>query len=60
MKFSDGMEFNTSGPLRVEHRSDGYYVVGNGMLMAVDTYEEGRKYIEDRKNNGSQAYTSDR
>lgn len=60
MKFSDGMSFDTSGPLRVEHRSDGYYVVGGGMLMAVDTYEEGKKYIEDRKERDAQARTSDR
>jgi exosome complex RNA-binding protein Rrp4 len=50
LKFSDGMEFDLSGPLRVELRSDGYYVVGNGMLMAVDTFEKGQEYILRNKN----------
>jgi hypothetical protein len=45
LKFSDGMEFDLSGELRVELRSDGYYVVGQNILMAVNTFEEGQKYI---------------
>lgn len=48
LKFSDGMEFDLSGPLRVELRSDGYYVLGQGMMMAVDTFEEGQKVIADK------------
>lgn len=43
--FSDGMKFNTSGELRVEVRNDGPYVVGNGMLIPVDTEEEGQELI---------------
>lgn len=47
IKFSDGMKFNTSTPTyRVELRSDGYYVVGRGMLCPVDTREEGQALIE--------------
>ena len=45
LKFSDGMEFDLSGPLRVELRSDGWYVLGQNMMMAVDTFEEGQEYI---------------
>lgn len=45
LKFSDGMEFDLSGPLRVELRSDGYYVVGQNIMMAVKTLEEGEKFI---------------
>jgi len=45
LKFSDGMEFDLSGPLRVELRSDGYYVLGQNMMMAVNTFEEGQEYI---------------
>ena len=41
LTFSDGVSFDTSGPLRVEWRADGYYVVGHGMLCAVDTHEAG-------------------
>lgn len=55
LKFSDGETFNLSGSLRVELRSDGYYVVGQGMMMAVDTLEQGQKVIAN-KNNGKKYY----
>ena len=55
LKFSDGETFNLSGPLRVELRSDGYYVIGQGMMMAVDTLEQGQKVIAD-KNSGKKYY----
>ena len=55
LKFSDGMIFDLSGPLRVELRSDGYYVLGQGMMMAVDTLEQGQKVIVD-KNSGKKYY----
>ena len=55
LTFSDGMIFDLSGPLRVELRSDGYYVVGQGMMMAVDTLEQGQKAIVD-KNSGKKYY----
>tara|TARA_R110000823_G_scaffold196302_3_gene327662 strand:+ start:357 stop:548 length:192 start_codon:yes stop_codon:yes gene_type:complete len=55
LKFSDGETFNLSGSLRVELRSDGYYVVGQGMMMAVDTLEQGQKVIAD-KNSGKKYY----
>lgn len=45
MRFSDGMTFDTEGKLRVTRRSDGYYVVGNGMLIPVDSREEGIEFI---------------
>ena len=45
MKFSDGMEFDTSGQYRLPHRSDGWYVVGNGLLLPVNTPEDGQKGI---------------
>jgi hypothetical protein len=48
LKFSDGMEFDLSGQLRVDLRSDGYYVLGQGMMMAVDTLEQGQKVIADK------------
>ena len=47
LKFSDGMTFDTSGPLRIERRSDGLYVVGNGMISAVETREEGDALIKE-------------
>lgn len=33
LKFSDGIEIDTSGELRKMHLHDGWYVVGKGMLM---------------------------
>ena len=59
LKFSDGMEFDLSGPLRVELRSDGYYVVGQNMMMAVNTFEQGQKIIAD-KNSGKKYYNVNR
>lgn len=46
LKFKDGMEFDTSGKLRIEHRPDGFYVVGNGFLIPVKDQDEGQKLIK--------------
>ena len=35
LRFSDGINIETSGPLRVIRLPDGYYVAGNGMLIPV-------------------------
>jgi len=40
--FSDGVTFGTAGPYRIEQRADGLYVVGEGMLCPVASYEEDR------------------
>lgn len=45
LRFSDGMEFDLSGPLRKELRSDGWYVVGHNMLIPVKNVEEADKLI---------------
>ena len=48
IEFSDGMKFNTSRNLySLTCRSDGWYVVGKGMLCAVNSVEEGRQFIEE-------------
>lgn len=47
LKFSDGMQFNTDGNLRIIEKSDGFYVVGKGQLIPVNDYEEGRKLIKE-------------
>jgi hypothetical protein len=49
LKFSDGMEFDTSGELRKEWRHDGWYVVGNGMLIPVKDETEADEFIKKRK-----------
>ena len=47
IEFSDGMNFDTSGPLRVVRKSDGYYVVGRNMLVPVNDREEGLEIIRE-------------
>jgi len=49
LRFSDGMEFDTSGPIHAEERSDGWYVVGEGLLIPVDSEEEANEIIRSRK-----------
>ena len=46
LRFNDGEVFNTSGPLRTEHRSDGWYVIGNGMLIPVNSEKDGIELIK--------------
>lgn len=46
LTFTDGMEFDTSGELRIERRKDGLYVVGQGYLCPVDSEEHGKKMID--------------
>ena len=47
LSFNDGMTFNTEGPLRPTYRNDGWYVVGQGMLVAVATQQEACDLIEE-------------
>ncbi len=46
LRFNDGIDFDTSGPLRLSLRRDGMYVVGEGMLVPVLDAHEGRQLIE--------------
>ena len=46
LRFNDGEVFNTSGPLRTEHRSDGWYVIGKGMLIPVNSEKDGIELIK--------------
>ena len=41
LKFSDGVEINTSGKLRPLRLKDGWYAVANG--MCIPTYEHCRR-----------------
>ena len=45
LKFSDGEEFNTSGELRKEYRSDGWYILGKGMLIPAKDEKECDDFI---------------
>ena len=49
LRFSDGVNIDTSGELRVLRLKDGYYVVGNGMLIPVEDRTEALKVIEEMK-----------
>lgn len=55
MRFNDGMTFDTSGPLRVTRRRDGYYVTGQGMLIPVEDRQEGRDLIKQMEKENQQA-----
>lgn len=46
LRFSDGMTFDTAGPLRVVEKSDGLYVVGGGMLLPVRDRAEARDVLD--------------
>jgi len=45
LKFSDGEEFELSGSLRKEHRTDGWYVLGENKLIPVKDEQEADDYI---------------
>ena len=45
LKFSDGEEFELSGSLRKEHRTDGWYVIGENKLIPVKDEQEANEYI---------------
>ena len=55
MKFSDGEEFNLSGKMRIEERSDGLYVVGKNMLIPINSIKDGLSIIR-RKDNPNYEY----
>ncbi len=47
LTFTDGETFDLSGPLRVEERYDGWYVLGNNRMIPVSSQDAGRKLIDD-------------
>ena len=49
LRFNDGMTLNTSGQLRIVRKRDGYYVLGKGMSIPVDSVEEGKEIIAEMK-----------
>ncbi|CAB4175043.1 hypothetical protein UFOVP972_105 [uncultured Caudovirales phage] len=40
LRFTDGEEFDLSGPIRKEERYDGWYVIGENRLIPVKDEEE--------------------
>ena len=49
LRFSDGITIDTQGELRILTLTDGPYVVGEGMLIPVNTKDEGLRIIRERK-----------
>ena len=49
LRFSDGEKFDTSVELQLTHRSDGWYVIGDGYLIPVSDIDEGRKKLREMK-----------
>lgn len=47
LRFNDGVNIDTSGPLRVLRLRDGYYVVGQGICFPVDSREEAQELIKE-------------
>ena len=45
LRFSDGINIDMSGTMRVIRKSDGYYIIGQGMCCPVDSVEEGQRII---------------
>mgnify|MGYP001283900713 CR=1 FL=1 len=50
LRFNDGITIDTSGPLRTMRLSDGWYVVGDGLLMAADDREDAELIVADLTN----------
>ena len=46
LRFSNGVEIDTSGPLRKLKLKDGWYVVGDGMLMPANDEAEADELVE--------------
>ena len=49
LKFSDGEQFDTSGPLRKEVRYDGWYVLGNGTMIPMKDEKAADNYLTDMR-----------
>jgi len=47
LTFTDGQTFDLSGPLRLEERYDGWYVLGNNRMIPVSSQDAGRKLIDE-------------
>jgi len=46
LTFTDGESFDLSGPLRLEERYDGWYVLGNNRMVPVSSQDEGIRLID--------------
>ena len=49
LKFNDGEQFNTDGKLRISKRYDGFYIVGEGMLIPANDRKEAKEILKEMK-----------
>jgi len=49
LNWSDGVKIPTDGPLRAYRASDGWYVVGEGLMCPVADMKEAQEMIADMK-----------
>jgi len=47
LTFTDGESFDLSGPLRLEERFDGWYVLGNNRMIPVASQDAGIRLIDE-------------
>ena len=47
LTFTDGQTFDLSGPLRLEERYDGWYVLGDNRMVPVSSQDEGIRLIDE-------------
>ena len=50
LTFTDGESFDLSGPLRLEERYDGWYVLGNNRMIPVSSQDAGNILITQLNN----------
>jgi len=49
LSFTDGVEINTSGKIRIILLSDGYYVIGGGMCIPCNSKKEAEELVNELK-----------
>ncbi|MEX0980647.1 MAG: hypothetical protein WDZ47_01030 [Bacteroidales bacterium] len=50
LKFTDGVEIDTSGKLRTLHLHDGWYVTGEGVLYPCKDEKEALQVLKEKAN----------
>lgn len=50
LRFSDGVNIETSGKLRTLKLDDGWYVTGQGLLIPCESHKEAKKKLNELKN----------
>jgi len=45
--FSDGVEIETGGDYEIKQLKDGWYVLGKGLLIPVDSEEDGKRILRE-------------